>query len=163
MWRRVGDSLNVELAWRDLECESSEHYKGFIVRTRLESVLNETVKSNTNAHEEEVQRFPRSVYQFFQIPRWTHAAVELWDARCLSGTLSWSLCPLSWSPYLADFLHLREAETASCEGVVTECKVCDALTQVGLNKSPGLDDLPYEVYLRLPHMFVPILMDMFNH
>ena len=31
------------------------------------------------------------------------------------------------------------------------------------NKSPGLDILLDEVYLRLPHMFVPILMDMFNH
>ena len=39
----------------------------------------------------------------------------------------------------------------------------DALKQVGLNKSPGLDGLPYEVYLRMSHMFVPILTDMFNH
>ena len=37
------------------------------------------------------------------------------------------------------------------------------LMKVGLNKSPGLDNLPNEVYLRLPHMFVPILTDMFNH
>ena len=50
------------------------------------------------------------------------------------------------------------AEAASCEGVVTECEVRDALKQVGLNKSPGLDGLPYEEYL-----FVPILTDMFNH
>ena len=55
------------------------------------------------------------------------------------------------------------AEAASCEGVVTECKVRDALKQVSLNKSPGLDGLPYEVYLRMLHMFVPILTDMFNH
>ena len=43
-----------------------------------------------------------------------------------------------------------------------QCKVCDALKQVSLSKSPGRDGLPYEVYLRLLHMFVPILMDMFN-
>ena len=55
------------------------------------------------------------------------------------------------------------AEAASCEGVVTECEVYDALKQVGLNKSPGLDSLPYEVYFRMSHMFVPILTDMFNH
>ena len=48
-------------------------------------------------------------------------------------------------------------------GVVTECEVRDALKQVGLNKLPGLEGLLYEVYLRLPHMFVPILTDMFNH
>ena len=47
--------------------------------------------------------------------------------------------------------------------MVTECEVRDALKLVGLNKSLGLDGLPYEVYLRLPHMFVPILTDMFNH
>ena len=55
------------------------------------------------------------------------------------------------------------AEAACCESVVTECEVRDALKQVGLNKSPGLDGLPYEVYLRMLHMFVPILTDMFNH
>ena len=62
--------------------------------------------------------------------------------------------------YLADFLRLG---TASCIGVITECEVRDVLKLVGLNKSPGLDGLPHEVYLRLPHMSVPILTDMFNH
>ena len=47
--------------------------------------------------------------------------------------------------------------------MVTECEDRDALKQVGLNKSPGLDGLPYEVYWRMSHMFVPILTDMFNH
>ena len=47
--------------------------------------------------------------------------------------------------------------------MITECEVRDVLKQVGLNKSPGLYSLPYEVYLRLPHMFVPILTDMFKH
>ena len=56
----------------------------------------------------------------------------------------------------------RGAEAVCCEGVITECKVRDALKQVGLNKSPGLDGLPNEVYLRLPDMFVPILTDVFN-
>ena len=65
--------------------------------------------------------------------------------------------------YLADFPRLRVAEAASCEGVVTECEVRNALKQVGLNKSPGLVGLSYEVYLRMSHMFVPILTDMFNH
>ena len=51
--------------------------------------------------------------------------------------------------YLADFYRLGEAEAASCESLVTECEVQDAKKQVGLNKSPGLDGLPYEVYLRM--------------
>ena len=65
--------------------------------------------------------------------------------------------------YLADFPRLGVAEAVSCEGGITECEVRDPLKQVGLNKSSGLNSLPYEVYLRLPHMFAPILTDMFNH
>ena len=65
--------------------------------------------------------------------------------------------------YSADFPRLGKAEAASCEGVVTEPEVRSALKQVGLNKLPGLDGLPYEVYLRMSHMFVPILTDVFNH
>ena len=54
----MGDSLGVELARRDLERESSERYKGFVVRSRLKRVLNEPVKSNATVREEEVRRFP---------------------------------------------------------------------------------------------------------
>ena len=41
-------------------------------------------------------------------------------------------------------------------------RVRDVLKQVDLNKSPGQDGLLNEVYLRLLHMFVPILTYMFN-
>ena len=78
-------------------------------------------------------------------------------ARCPDLTLQ------EFRSYLADFSRLGEAEAACCECVVNECEVCGALKQVDLNKSPGLDGLPYEVYLRLPHMFVPILTDVFKH
>ena len=83
-------------------------------------------------------------------------------------TWAWSfiialLAVQEFRSYLADLSHLRVAEAASCEVVVTECEVRDGLKQVGLNTSPGLDGLPNELYLRLPHMFVSILTDMFNH
>ena len=32
-----------------------------------------------------------------------------------------------------------------------------------LNKSPELDGLPYEMYLRMAYMFVPILTNVFSH
>ena len=54
-------------------------------------------------------------------------------------------------------------EAVNCEGLFTECKVRDALRQVGLYKSSELDGFPCEVYLRMMHMFVLILTDMFNH
>ena len=41
--------------------------------------------------------------------------------------------------YLADFPRLGEAEAVSCGGLVSECEVRDALKQVGLTRSPGLD------------------------
>ena len=65
--------------------------------------------------------------------------------------------------YLANFPRLWEAEAASYEGAVTECEVRSAMKQVGLNKSPVLDGLPYEVYLRMSYMFAPILTNVFNH
>ena len=49
-----GDSLNVELARGDIERESSERYKRSVVRSRLKRVLNEAVKTNATAREEEV-------------------------------------------------------------------------------------------------------------
>ena len=63
-----GDSLGVELARRDLERESSERYKGSVVRSRLKRVLNEAVKSNATAREEEVRKVPRSVHRICQDP-----------------------------------------------------------------------------------------------
>ena len=60
---------------------------------------------------------------------------------------------------LANFPCFGEAEAVSCEGLVTECEIRNTLKQIGLNKSPGLDGLPSEVYLRMSHMFVPIQRD----
>ena len=65
--------------------------------------------------------------------------------------------------YLVDFPCLHETEVTSCEELVTECDVRNAFKHVVLNKSPGLDGLPYEVYLRMSHIFVSILTDMFNY
>ena len=163
-----GDSLNVELARRDLERESSERYKGYVVRSRLKRVLNEAVKTNATAREE-VRRFPDRYIGSVKASdgRLLRSAREIRDAFRAHFRDRFARCtdlPLrEFRSYLADFPRLGVAEAASCEGVVTECEVRDALKQVGLNKSPGLDGLPYEVYLRMSHMFVPILTDMFNH
>lgn len=59
--------------------------------------------------------------------------------------------------YLADFSQLSLTEADSCNGGITEGKVHLALKRVGSSKSPGLDGLPYKLYLRVSHIFVPIL------
>ena len=63
-----GDSLTVELARRDLKCESSERFKGFVVRSRLKRVFNEAVKTNATALEKEVRRFPDQYIDFVKTP-----------------------------------------------------------------------------------------------
>ena len=127
------------------------------------------MKSNATAREEEVQRFPDRYIASVKTPdgRLLRSGREIRDAFRKHFRDRFARCtdlPLrEFRSYLADFPRLGAAEAASCEGVVTECEVRDALKQVGLNKSPGLDGLPYEVYLRMSHMFVPILTDIFNH
>ena len=163
-----GDSLGVELARRDLVRESSERYKGFVVRSRLNRVLNEAVKSNATAREE-VRRFPDRYIASVKTAdgRLLRSSREMRDAFRAHFRDRFARCPdlpiREFRSYLADFPRLGVAEAASCEGLVTECEVRDALKQVGLNKSLGLDGLPNEVYLRMSHMFVPILTDVFNH
>ena len=127
------------------------------------------MKSNATAREEEVRRFSDRYISSVKTPdrRLLRSSREIRDAFRAHFRDRFARCtdlPLrEFRSYLADFPRPGVAEAASCEGVDTECEVRDALKQVGLNKSPGLDGLPYEVYLRMPHMFVPILTDMFNH
>ena len=164
-----GDSLTIELARGDLGRESSKRYKGYVVRSRLKRVLNEAVKMNATAREEEVRRFPDWYINSVKTPDGLllRSCREMRDAfrtHFRDRFARYTDLPLrEFRSYLTDFARLGVAQAASCKGVVTECEVRDALKQVSLNKSPGLDGLPYEVYLRMSHMFVPFLTDMFNH
>ena len=127
------------------------------------------MKSNASACEEEVRRFPDRYIDSDKSPdgcvlRTNREIRDAFRGHFRDRFARCSYLPLQeFCSYLDDLPRLGSDEAASCEGVVTECEVRDALKQVGLNKSPGLDGLPCEVYLRLPHMFVPILTDMFNH
>ena len=132
-WLEAGDSLNIEVARRDLERETRERYKGFVVRFWLKRVLNEAVKSNTTAREEEVRRFPGRYIDSVKSPdgrvlRWN---LEIRDAFRMHFCDCFARCPdfllLEFRSYLADFPCLGAAEAAGCEGVVTECEVRHAL------------------------------------
>ena len=124
------------------------------------------MKSNATARKEKVRRFLGRYIDSIKSPdgRVLRSSHEIRDAFRVHFRDRFARCPDLPLPefcnYLADFPLLG---VSSCEGVITEIEVRDALKQVGLNKSPGLDGLPNEVYLRLLHMFVPILTDMFNH
>ena len=119
--------------------------------------------------EEELRRFPCRYIEFDKSPdgRTLRSNREMREAFRMHFRDRFARCPdlpvQEFRNYLADFPRLGEAEAASCEGVITECEVPNALKQVGLNKSPGLDGFPYEVYMRMSHIFVRIQTDMLNH
>ena len=110
---------------------------------------------------EELRRFPRRYIECVNTPdgRVLRSSREIREAFRTHFRDRFTRCPdfqvQEFHNYLADFPRLGEAKAASCDGVVTECEVRSALKKVDLNKSPGLDGLPYEVDL--------ILTDMFNN
>ena len=124
------------------------------------------MKSNVTVREEEVRRFPGRYIDSVKSPNGCllRSNRRIHDAFRAYFRDRFALCtdlPLQeFRSYLADLPSQLAASVALRRGVDTEC---DALKLVGLNKSPGLDGLPYEVYLRLLRMFVPILTDTFNH
>ena len=139
-----GDSVAVDLAKEYLEREAREHYKGFVIRNRLKRVSNEAVKCNVFMRKEELRRFPRRHIECVNSPdgRVLRSSREIHEAFRRYFRDRFARCPdlqvQEFRNYLADFPRLREAEAASCEDVVTEWEVRNALKQVRLNKSPGL-------------------------
>ena len=115
------------------------------------------MKCNALAGEEEVRRFSFRHIELVKFPdRWVLGSNrEIRKAFWAHFRDRFACCPnllvQEFRSYLVDLPRLRETEAACCEGLVTKCEVRDVLKQVGLNKSRGLDGLPYEVYLRLPH------------
>ena len=153
---KEGDSVAIDLAKGGLERKASERY-------------NEAVKSNALLCKEGLRTFPRRHIECINTPDGCvlRSSREIRGAFRVNFRDRFARCPElqvhEFRNYLADFPRLGEAEAASCEVVVTECEVRSALKLVGLNRSPGLDGLPNEVYLRMSHMFVPILTNVFNH
>ena len=58
--------------------------------------------------------------------------------------------------------HFSRFETVY-EGRITEGKLRQALKTVGLDNSSSIDSLPYEVYLRLSHTYMPLLATINNN
>ena len=121
------------------------------------------MKCNTFVRED-FQRFQCQYIKFVKSPdghvlRSDHEIREAFQAHfCNHFACLLDLLIQEFHNYLADLPCFQEAEAAGCKWLITECEVCDALKQVSLNKSPGLDSLPYKVYLRMLHIFVPIQM-----
>ena len=107
------------------------------------------MKYNSLVLEEEVRMFPFRYIESVHSPdgrvfRSNHEMHDSFWAYSMVALLTVLTSRLGnfVAIYLADYPRFREAKVASYEGLVTECKVRDALKQVGLNKSPELDGLP---------------------
>ena len=164
-----GDTLSAALARADLVQAANDRYNGQVVRSRLDRVSNEAVKLGASMRAEEFRRQKDDYITEIKNPdgrtlRSTRDIVENFRTHLQSRFTRLTDLPVEqFDSYLADFPRLEEAEATCCEGTITECEVVEALKQVKRNKSPGLDGLPYEMYLQMSHMFVPILTVMFNH
>ena len=102
-------------------------------------MLNEAMKCNMLAHEEEVWRFP-SRYIELVMSQDEHGLGlnrEMREAFRVHFRDRFAHCPdflvQEFHSYLANLPCLQAAEVASCESVVTKCIVFDALKQVSLN------------------------------
>ena len=88
---------------------------------------------NAFAREEEVRRFPCRFMEFIKSldGHMLRSNRKMHDAFRAHFRNRFTCCPdlpiLQFCSYLVDFLRFQEAEAASCEGLVTECEVCDAL------------------------------------
>lgn len=60
------------------------------------------------------------------------------------------------------FSRLEPHEVSKCESPITEGEIVAALRQVGTNKVLELDGLSYEIYHKMPPMFVHLLAIVFN-
>ena len=115
----------------------------------LKSVLNEAVKSNATAREEKERRLLGRYIDSVKSPdgHTLRSIREIREAFQAYFRDRFAHCPglplQEFRSYLEDIPCLGAAEAAGCERLITECEVRDALKQVGLNKSPGLDYLPY--------------------
>ena len=79
---------------------------------------------------------------------------------------------LSWEPgrnsaqfdtHLVNFPRHAATEAAWYEGRITEEEIQEALKRVGTDRFPWINGLPYEMYLRLSHVFVPLLATIYNN
>ena len=139
-----GHSLAVDLAKEDLGLEASEHYKDFVVRSKLRKVGNKAVKRNAFARLEEFWRFPCRHIESVKAPdervlRSNRDIREAFRAHFRDRFARLPDLPIQeFHCYLADFPKHQEAKTAGCKNgwlrkrLVAEYEVRDALKQVGL-------------------------------
>ena len=165
----AGDSGQVNVAKAELASLQIKEYQALVVRARLKRMSCEATNMAQELRAEELRhatdRHIASVTSPEGLRRTTNEAIcgEFRQYFLKLFTREPGLSSAQFDAYLADFPRLSATEAAGCEGLIKEEEIRVALKSVGLDKSPGIDGLPYEVYLRLSHMFVPLLATIYNN
>ena len=165
----AGDSGQVNIAKAELASLQVKEHQGLVVSRRLKRTSCKVTNMAQELRAEELRhaadRHIASVTSPDGQRRTTNEAIckEFRQYFLKLFTREPGLSSSQFDTYLADFPHLSAMEAARCGGCITEDEVRKAINSVGSDKSPGLDGLPYEVYLKLSHMFVPLLASIYNN
>ena len=166
----AGDSGQVNVAKAELASLQMKEYQALVVRARLKRISCEATNMAQELQTEELRHAADRQIASVTSPdgqrRTTNEAIcrEFRQYFLKLFTREPGLSSAQFDTYLADFPRLSATEAAGCEGrIKEEEEIREALKSVGLEKSPGIDGLPYEVYLRLLHMFVPLLATIYDN
>ena len=69
----------------------------------------------------------------------------------------------SSAQFKAYLFNLFWLEAVGCERHIIEDEIWKILKTAGTDETPGIDGLPYKVWLRLSHEFVPLLVTVYNN
>ena len=165
----AGDSAQVNVAKAELASLQIKEYQALVVRARLKRMSCEAMNMAQELRAEELRHATNRHIASVTSPdgqrRTTNKAIcrefRQYFLKLFTGEPG--LSSAQFDTYLADFPCLSVTEAAGCEGCIKEEEIREALKSFGLDKSPGIDGLPYEVYLRLSHMFVPLLATIYDN
>jgi len=166
---REGDSIATNIARAELALSNNKKYQAQVVRARLKRMSCEAANMARELRAEELRAANHRQIASVTSPdghrRITNKDIckEFCDYYQKLFTREPGLSSAQFDTYLADFPRLEDTEAAGCEGRITEEEIWQALKSVGLEKTPGIDGLPYEVYLRLSPMLVPLLETIYNN
>ena len=160
----AGDSGQVNVAKAELTSLQIKKYQALVVRARLKRMSCEATNMAQELRDEELRHIASVTSPDGQRQTTNEVICREFRQYFLKlFTMEPGLSSAQFDTYLANFPCLSATEAAGCEGRIKKEEIREALMSVGLDKSPGIDGLPYEVYLRLSHMFVPLLATIYDN
>ena len=147
----AGDSGLVNVAKAELASLQIKEYQALVVRARLKRMSCEATNMAQELWAEELRhatdRHIASVTSPEGHCRTTDEAIcrKFRQYFVKLFTREPELTSAQFNTYLADFPRLSATEAAGCEVRIKEEGIREALKSVRLDKSPGIDGLPYEV------------------